>query len=150
MKRNEIITELKKYFGIKELVCNHTLAAFGEKSWQFLNTELLETLLVLRRDIFKVATNVNYGSMTQRGLRCNLCQLVKEKSSKNQIYLSSHCVGGGLDIDFKGFTAEQSREIIRKNADKLPYPVRLEKDVTWVHIDIYNDVSGKKIVEFNG
>jgi len=149
MKRNAIVAEIKKYFGIKELVCPHTSAKFGEKAWQFLNTELLETLLILRRDIFKVSTYVNYSGMTQRGLRCNICQLVIDKSNKNQIYLSSHCTGSGLDIDFKGFTAEQSRELIRKNADKLPYPIRLEKGVNWVHIDVYNDGSGKKIVEFS-
>jgi len=149
MKRNQIVTEVKKHFGIKELVCQHTAATFGEKSWQFLNTELLETLLVLRREIFNVATYVNYNGMTQRGLRCNICQLVKDKTNKNQIYLSSHCNGAGLDIDFKGFTAEQARERIRKNADKLPYPIRLEKNVNWVHIDLYDDGSGRKIVEFS-
>jgi len=150
MKRNELITELKKNFGISELVCPHTVAAFGEKAWQFLNTELLETLFALRREIFNVATYVNYSGMTQRGLRCNICELVKEKSAKNQIYLSSHCNGAGLDIDFQGFTAEQARERIRQNADKLPHQIRLEKDVNWVHVDVYDDGSGRKISEFYG
>jgi len=146
--RNEIIAELKTKFKITELVCPHTYAKFKDNSWQFLNTELLETLLVLRFDIFKVGMTVNTSTLTQRGLRCNICELVKEKTKNNQIYLSSHCTGSGVDVDFAGYTAERAREHIRKNADKLPYPIRLEKNVTWVHIDVYNDGSGKKIVEF--
>jgi len=148
--RNEIIAELKSKFKISELVCQHTFNKFGETAWQFLNTELLETLLVLRFDIFNVGMTVNKGTSTQRGLRCNICPLVKEKTDKNQIYLSAHCTGSGVDIDFTGYTAERARIHIRDNADKLPYPIRLEKNVTWVHIDVYNDGSGKKIVEFVG
>ena len=146
--RNEIIAQLKTKFNVKELVCPHTYDRFKENSWQFLNTELLETLLVLRFEIFNVGITVNTSTLTQRGLRCNICQLVKEKTMKNINYLSSHCTGSGVDVDFAGYTAEKAREHIRKNADKFPYPIRLEKNVTWVHIDIYNDGSGKKIVEF--
>jgi len=149
MKRSEIIDTLKKNFKITELVCQHTYNRFGEKSWQFLNTELLETLLVLRYNIFNVGMLINHNGMYQRGLRCNICDLVKEKTKKNQNYLSAHCTGAGVDIDFRGYTAEQAREHIRKNADKLPCPIRLEKNVNWVHIDVYNDGSGKKIVEFS-
>ena len=148
--RAEIIAELKPKFNVSELVCDHTFKRWGEKSWQFLSTELLETLLVLRFDIFNIGMTVNKTGAQQRGLRCNICPLVKEQTNKNQNYLSAHCTGNGVDVDFTGFTAEKAREHIRKNADKLPYPIRLEKDVTWVHIDVYNDCSGKKIVEFAG
>jgi hypothetical protein len=148
LNRNEIIEKLRPKFQMYELVCDHTLKKFGEQSWQFLNTELLETLMVLRFDIFNVGMTVNYGTSYQRGLRCNICPLVLEKTNKKETYLSSHCTGAGVDINFTGFTAEAAREHIRKNADKLPYPIRLEKDVNWVHIDVYNDGSGKKIVEF--
>jgi len=48
MKREEIIKELKKYFNIKELVCNHIYDRFGEQAWMFLSTQLLHTILVLR------------------------------------------------------------------------------------------------------
>jgi len=148
--REEIIAALKPKFKISELVCDHTFKKWGEKSWQFLSTELLETLLVLRFDIFNVGMTVNKTGAQQRGLRCNICPLVKEQTAKNQNYLSAHCTGNGVDVDFSGFTAAQARAKIKENADKLPYPIRLEKDVTWVHIDVYNDGSGKKIVEFAG
>ena len=36
MTRNEILTEIKQYFDIDELVCNHTLKKWGANAWQFL------------------------------------------------------------------------------------------------------------------
>lgn len=149
MERNEIIKELKQWFGISELVCNHTMQAFGDKSWQFLDTELLHTLLILRRDIFKCPITINTDTMKQRGLRCNICQLVKDKTMKNQIYLSAHCNGAAVDLDVKGFSAEQSRSKIKAKANLLPYPIRLEEGVTWVHIDVYDSGSLQKISTFN-
>jgi len=150
MTRKEIITKLKEKFTISELVCDHTFKNWGEKSWQFLSTELLETLMVLRFYSLNVGMTVNKTGALQRGLRCNICPLAKEQTIKNQIYLSAHCTGNGIDVDFTGLTAAQARAKIKENADKLPYPIRLEKDVNWVHLDVYDDGSGRKIVEFAG
>ena len=41
MTREEILREIKRYFAISELVCDHTFAKFGEAAWQFLDTYLL-------------------------------------------------------------------------------------------------------------
>jgi len=152
MTRLQIINELKKYFDIRELVCPHTYNKFGDKSWQFLDTELLDVLLVLRMDILKVPLTINNYhkglDKTQRGLRCNICQLVKEKTLDNEIYLTAHGNGAGLDIIPSGMTAEQGRKKIKSLKALLPYPVRLEKDVTWIHIDIYDYCNGNKINYF--
>jgi hypothetical protein len=154
MTRNQIIIELKKYFDIQELVCPHTFQKFGEKtSWQFLDTEILHTILILRRDILKVGMICNDykfgGKHTQRGLRCNICPLCKDKTLKNQIYLTAHANGAGMDFIFgaaSGMTAEKARQLIKKNDFLLPYNVRIEKDVTWLHIDCYD--TGEKVKEF--
>lgn len=53
MDRNELIDKLKPYFKIQELVCPHCYSKFGETSWQFISTELLSTLYILRTKIFK-------------------------------------------------------------------------------------------------
>ena len=37
-----------------------------------------------------------------------------------------------------------------KNIDKFEYPIRLERDVTWVHVDAYTTDNKTKLVEFNG
>lgn len=138
MSRSEIIEKLKKYFSVKELTCNHVYNKFGENAWQFFSTELLHILLVVREDILQVPMTINNGAnFTQRGLRCNICQLVKSKTDKNQLYMSSHCLGEGVDFDAKGLTAEEARKKINEKQGLLPYPIRLEKDVNWVHIDVY-------------
>ena len=136
MNREEIIEELKRFFNIKELVCNHTYAKWGEKSWQFLDTDFLHCLLVIRRDILKVSMTCNFSSSTQRGLRCNCCQLVQSKSKLGQTYLSAHILGKAGDFTPKGMTAAQARLVIKQHGDILPHPIRMEDGVSWLHFDV--------------
>ena len=149
MTRGNIIQELKQYFNIKELVCPHTLNEWKEKSWQFLTTEILHTLLVIRRDILKVPLVCNTSTLTQRGLRCNLCEVVKNKTMNNILYLSSHHNGLGLDLSSPKMSAEKMRKLIQQNADLLPYTIRMENDVNWLHIDCYDNCDGHKINFFD-
>ena len=133
MERTEIIMELKKYFSIKELVCNHIYEKWNEKSWQFLDTMWLWCLLIIRRDILKAPMTCNDASHTQRGMRCNLCQMVE---SAIKAYLTSHLFGKAGDFTVKGMTAEQARKKIIANADLLPCNIRLEGGVNWLHFDV--------------
>lgn len=147
MERQEIINKLKEYFRIGELVCDHVYAKFGDRAWMFLSTELLHTLLVLRTEIINEPIVVNTATMKQRGLRCNMCPLVKAKTS---VYMSAHCLGKAIDFHVPGKTAEQVRQLIKANADKLPYKIRLERDTSWVHLDVYDSGSKDKITMFKG
>lgn len=133
MSREEIIKELHKYFQVSELVCEHTHSRWEERSWQFLDTDYLHALLIIRRDILQLPMTCNYSGANQRGLRCNMCELVKEKT-KN--YLSSHILGKAGDFTVKGLTAEQARERIKNNAHLLPCNIRMEDNVTWLHFDV--------------
>lgn len=133
MTRNEIIKELHKYFQIRELVCEHTHSKWGERAWQFLDTDYLHVLLVLRRDILQVPMTCNHDGAYQRGLRCNMCEIVKEKDRN---YLSSHVLGKAGDFTCKGLTAQQARERIKANAHLLPCNIRLEDKVSWLHFDV--------------
>ncbi len=133
MTREEILKEIKPYFDIDELVCDHTYAKWGENSWQFLDTNLLWCLLVIRREIIKMPMYCNSRSQHQRGLRCNMCQMVKSKTS---VYLSSHIFGKALDLSCPTMKAEKMRELIKANAHKLPCPIRIEKGVSWLHFDV--------------
>lgn len=154
MTRKTIIQNLKKYFDLRELVCPHTYQRMGDGAWSILRTEQLHTILVLREDILKCGMVCNDyiftgGNKTQRGNRCNICQLVKDKSAKNIAYLSAHCNCAANDFVFgskSGMTAAKARELIKANAHLLPYNVRIEKDVTWLHIDTYD--TGQKVYEF--
>lgn len=132
MKRTEIIKQLRKYFTIDELVCPHTFSRWGEKAWQFLETEYLHTLLIIREDILNAPMYCNIGSLTQRGLRCNMCSLVTDKHT---VYLSSHIMGRAGDFTIGGYTSEEARRLIIKNQDILPHNIRIEDGVSWLHID---------------
>jgi hypothetical protein len=145
--RDNIIRELHKYFQISELVCDHTHSAWGERSWQFLDTDYLHCLLIIRRDILQVPMVCNSKTATQRGLRCNRCELVKEKK---KVYLSSHILGKAGDFTCTGMTAQEARSKIRNNAHLLPCPIRLENGVSWLHFDVLPQYGvDKKVYEFN-
>ena len=134
----EVVEELKKYFKIQELVCPDVYKRFGEQAWYFFDESLLRTILWLRKTInvpITINNWVNGGNFSQRGLRCNTCEMVK---SKTRPYLSAHILGKGVDLDVKGYTAQQTRDFIIEHAATLPCKIRLEKDVNWVHLDVRN------------
>lgn len=145
MSRDQIIRELREYFQISELVCPHTLSKWGERAWQFLDTNYLHCLLIIRRDILKVPMVCNTQSSSQRGLRCNRCELVR---SKDKVYLSSHILGKAGDFTCKDMTAQEARSLIRNNANLLPCNIRLESGVSWLHFDVLPQVD-RKVYEFS-
>lgn len=132
MERRQIIAELRQFFSIEELVCDHTFAKWGESAWQFLDTAYLHTLLIVRKHILQRPMMCNYAGMHQRGLRCNLCPLVADKRT---VYLSSHVLGRAGDFTVLGLTAEEARATIKMHSRLLPYNIRLEGGVSWLHID---------------
>ena len=154
MSKRKIIEALKKYVQIQELVCPHTFQKWGESSWQFLDTDFLHTLLVIRRDILKVGMMCNNwstgGNFLQRGFRCNICPLVANATKSGRLYLTSHSNGCAGDFTPSGMTAEEARSKIKQNSHMLPYPIRLENDVNWLHFDTYDYLNGNKINTFNG
>jgi len=146
--REEILAAIRPYFDIDELVCDHTLRRWGEQAWQFLDTDYLHCLLVIRRDILKKPMWCNGNTKKQRGLRCNRCQMVRDKTS---VYLSSHVLGKAGDFSITGMTSEQARQKIKENADLLPCNIRMEKAVSWLHFDVLPQYGvTQKVYEFNG
>lgn len=153
MTRNQLIEKLKNNFNIKELVCKHCYDKFKENAWQFLSTELLSVLYTLRYVIFNKPITINTwhkgGSFTQRGLRCNTCSIVDNKTG---VYLSAHILGKAIDFNVEGLTSNEVNKAVVDNADKFEYPIRLEINTDgWSHIDVYQPYcSEAKIIEFNG
>ncbi|MFR9622366.1 MAG: hypothetical protein SNG97_06370 [Rikenellaceae bacterium] len=142
MERQQIITELKIFFGISELCCPHVTAKWGATAWQFLSTEFLHTLLIVRKNILKAPMMCNGGSYTQRGLRCNCCSMVQGKTTP---YLSAHVLGCGADFTVSGISAEAARELIKANQHLLPCEIRIEGGVTWLHIDTMHQDPATKV-----
>lgn len=144
--RDDIIRELHKYFQIRELVCEHTFSKWGERAWQFLDTDYLACLLVIRRDILQLPMTCNHDGAYQRGLRCNRCELVRDK---NGVYLSSHVLGKAGDFTVQGITAQEARHRIRDMAHLLPCPIRMEGGVSWLHFDVLPQFGvSAKVYEF--
>lgn len=128
-----------KHFKISELVCPHVYKSFGDKSWEFLNP-----LALMFLDYFKeylqrqningsvIVNDYNFsepGNLTQRGLRCNLCQLVQDKTSDLVPYLSQHVLGNAFDLSVNGLTTDATREHLKKCLDEFNgnYLVMLKK-----------------------
>lgn len=147
MERHSIIKELKNYFKITELVGSRTASKYGEVGWRFFETNALHALLILRKNIDKPVF-CNRGNLEQRGLRTNVQHLVKDKTERNQLYISAHILGRAFDLDVQGMTAEEVRDWIEENADLFPFKIRLEDGVTWVHIDTIDEEKNPKIYRF--
>lgn len=161
---------IKEYFDLEELVCPHVIANFGDRAWMFLDKRLLETIYVIRRGIdapMYVNDWATGGSLSQRGLRCNICDLVKKKTIADKVYMTAHSQGEAVDFHAKGMTANEVRMWIVKNQVLLPYPIRLEvgfnpqglneaqirqrimtDTMNWVHFDMRGD--GQKVTFFKG
>jgi len=136
------MSKIQDYFQIEELVCPHVHDKFGEYAWRFFDPRLLDTMLVIREKINKPIYVNDWdmgGNFTQRGFRCNICPLVKEKSALEKLYVTAHSQGMGLDFDVKGMSAEEVRKWIKDNQILLPHPIRIETDVDWVHLDTRSD-----------
>lgn len=140
-----------RYFDIKELVCPDVYSKYSQRAWMFIDPKLIETLNIIREKILPTPITINTwssgGTFTQRGLRCNRCQLV---STKTTPYLSAHIQGKAVDFDAKGLTAEEARNKIAAAQNLLPHPIRIERGVNWVHIDVYDTGASDKITYFNG
>lgn len=159
MERNEIIKQLKSYFSIEEFVDKTTFKAHGERAWKFFDTNLLHTILIIRVNLDKSMTINNWsfgGKFSQRGLRTNICSIVKKKTEALRLYLSAHLFGKAVDFDVKGMSAEEVRDWIIENAPLFPCKIRLEhkfsstgKVINWVHLDIFEEEKNPKIYLFN-
>jgi hypothetical protein len=139
-----------QFFKLEELVCQHVFNKFGEMSWQFLDDKTVVTIDWVRRTLNKPITVNNWkegGEFDERGLRCIQCNLVKTKCIAGQVYVSPHILGRAYDFDVQGMDANDVRLWLAVNKDKLPYPIRLEKDVNWVHLD--SEETGLKVQFIN-
>jgi hypothetical protein len=154
MTRAQIIAELKQYFSLPDLVCPDAYRNYGVQAWQFLSTAYLHTLLIVRRDILRSQMICNNyltggGRFSQRGLRCNLCETVRSKTLAGRTYISAHVTGNAGDFDVVGMSSAQARSMIIKNINLLPFPVRLEQGVTWLHLDSYDSGNNEPYTLFN-
>ena len=138
-----------RHFDIKELVCPDVYKKFGQIAWQFFDDKMLMTLDLLRDQLSPIYVNnwdIN-GQFDERGFRCIQCSLVKKAIKDKRLYVSPHMTGQGVDFDVEGMSAGEVRIWILSNQIKLGFPIRIEKNVTWVHLDSRD--GGQKVTLIN-
>lgn len=136
-------------FIIQELVCQDVYNKFREKAWQFFDPRLIITLDWIRNRMNKPIYVNNWdigGKFDERGLRCNLCSLVKNATDKDMLYMTSHLRAQAADFDIPGMVAEEIRRWLIARKNFLPYPIRVEDDVSWCHLDVQD--TGEKLYIF--
>jgi hypothetical protein len=122
---------------------------YGQVAWQFFDEKALITLDFVR-DKLGVITINNYhfgGHIEESGFRCIQCKIVKQKILSNELYVSAHMIGKGFDFHVRSQTPEETRQWLFDNRNLLPFPIRLEKDVNWVHLD--TEDTGEKVYFFS-
>ena len=142
---------IKLYFKPQDLVCQDVWRAHGERSWRFFDPRLIDDIVFIRLGLGKPITVNTWdfgGLYSQRGLRCNLCQLVASKTKSGALYVSAHSQGMAVDFDIKGMSAEEVRKWIGQHAASLPHPCRLETGTSWVHMDVRVDPSKAERVQY--
>lgn len=159
MEFSQVVKKLKKYFAIHELVDKQTFDAHGERAWKFFDIRLLITLLFIREKLDKGISINNWfwrGKFSQRGLRTNICSIVKRKTKADKLYLSAHVLGMGIDFDVSGMAASEVRKWLVSIAEELPYKIRLEykfaksgREITWVHLDVMDEEKNDTVYLFN-
>ena len=133
------------------LVCPDVFNKFGQQAWSFFDDRFLLTLDTFRRKLNRPIFVNDWkegGKTKESGLRCNLCDLVTEKTHAGIVYCSAHIRGQAADFHVQGMLPEETRQWIVKNKMLLPFPVRLEEGVNWCHMDIAPTFTNEKVILF--
>jgi hypothetical protein len=124
-----------KYFKTHELVPEHIYKKYGEQAWRFIDSRLIESIDTLKEHFSTGTMTINNyvwnGDRHWSGLRTPISPWYSETSM--------HSFGKAIDAVFSDYTAEEVRLYITNNLKFFPHIKGLEKDVSWVHLDIRNE-----------
>lgn len=157
MRRDAVIRDLKEYFDISELVGPETHKRHGERAWKFFSTDALQALLITRVNIDRKITVNTWawgGRFSQRGLRTNVQNILRQLTKSLKLYLSGHVLGEAFDFDVEGMTAVEVRQWIYDNRHLYPMRIRLERNkngspITWVHLDTIQELHNPPVYFFD-
>lgn len=96
----------------------------------FFDPKLLETIDVVREIIgLPLICNTWFqdGNRRNSGYRTLQCEVGAAQSQ--------HKLGKAVDLICHKMSAEDMRQKIEQNQHLLPYPIRIEKGVGWLHLD---------------
>jgi hypothetical protein len=115
-----------------------------QRGWEILDNKLLVTIDVIR-DIIGLPLICNTWFQDGNREYCGY----RERNCLVGATFSQHKEGKAADLICAKMSAEDMRQKIIANQDKLPYPIRMEDGVNWLHVDVKDmDYKGKKIYLF--
>lgn len=137
-------TKKCKWFELHELLPPEVCR--GEEGWKLIDDKLKETIDCLREEIIQAPLICNTwhmgGSRKWSGYRTKDCPVGAARSQ--------HKSGRAVDLLCYKYTAEQMRQMILDKQDMLPYPIRMEDGVNWLHVDVKpRDYKGDKVYLFS-
>lgn len=140
-----------KYFKLYELL-PPSLYKNEEEGWELIDDKLIITIDFLKElfgmDVKLIANNWKWGGNRENCCYRSIDCTVGARMSRHKDY-DGDGDGEAIDLISPQISAADMRAVIDMHKDELPYPVRIEKDVTWLHIDTANK-SNQKIYWFNG
>jgi hypothetical protein len=140
------------HFDLQEICCPHVYEKYGQFAWNFYDIRGIILINTIRDRIGKAVFVNDYeihGELTQRGLRCPECQIVKDYAEKGILYMSGHVLAKAYDFTVQGLVAEEVRTWLIQHANWWPYPFRLESGVSWAHLDLLTSGENGKVILFN-
>lgn len=125
-----------KYFRSQELIPPEVWKVHGENGMHlFIDVRVL-MILDRIREFFGAPVTVNNwhrgGKFKYRGYRPDAYY------NGAVLPASQHRFGRAADLDIKGVTAVQARDIIMNHQAQFPFIRRIEDDVNWLHFDVAN------------
>jgi len=140
-----------KYFKPYEFVSEKLFKIYGDDSLLFVSDELKITMDAIR-EFFDVPIYINNcriainsekfgGSFQNRGYRDPFTSVGAK--------LSQHKFGRAIDFHSPVIASSTIRKQILENQNLFPHIHRMEKNVSWVHIDSHLDYKHKRIYLFN-
>ena len=139
-----------KYFSIEEIFPKNLVKQGNHKQlWRLMDDRILWTADQLRKLFGTIIINdYMWGGKNQyRGFRDFQALIDLDYLSEHldiipkwSSFTSQHCFGRALDCKFKNELVQDVRSFIIKNEDReeFKYITAIEKEVSWLHIDVRN------------
>jgi hypothetical protein len=132
-----------KHFEIYELVPKHIYEKFGEFAWNFIDDRLIQSIDAIKEQFPKGAMYINNYKW---GLDRNWSGF-RTPEFKYYSPTSQHSHGRAADCIFTQYSVDEVREyIINNHSSKFSLIKGIEKDISWLHIDVRNS---DKLVVFS-
>lgn len=154
-----------EHFELRELLSEHYWRTmwplYGDRLWQIFDERLLITMDRIRERYqcafimntwFKNSLVIAYKYHEWRGYRDHTSEYVEKNGSEGYGNISQHRFGRAADMVPTGLPAAEIRtQIINSpNHEDFKYITAIEKDVSWLHIDVRNHDKEKHGIKIFG